>query len=154
MAKKDQDRGADGGVYGEEYADACACARRIACAEPGDDLCRAFADAVVTAYGHDVTAWDDVVSITYRNEFGPTCGVDEQIERMGMGGWACVAGYAVARVLGRGGESARRVPRVHPSVTLAPECDSDVIRTVTLVFRLPKRLHGRLERALGKQKER
>lgn len=150
MAKIDTDRAA----ADEEYGDACACARRIACSEPGDDLCRAFADAVVTALGHDVTAWDDVVSITYRNEFGPTCGVDEQIEHMGIADWACVAGYAVALALVRGGEPARRVPRIHPAVTLAPECDSDVVRAVTLVFRLPKRLHGRLARALGKQTER
>ena len=132
----------------DEYAEACACARKIAGAEPGDELCRAFAQAIVTAKGHELTVWNDMVVLTYENEFGPTCGVDDQIERMDMCGWADVAGYSVEGALALAGDPAKRVPPVYPTVTLTPEEGSSIVRRVTLSFRLPKRLHARLAKAV------
>ncbi len=130
------------------YERECRRARRIAAAEPGCALHMAFAEAIADANGRNVHILNGVVAMTYHNGFGPTCAVDEQIERMDMAGWAAVAANAVALVLGRAGDPIGRLPSVRPTVALTPEEDSDVVRQVTLLFRAKPRLLNRLVAAV------
>lgn len=131
----------------DEYSEACAYARRIALAPTRGELRRLLAQAVVSAKGHGLSVRDDDVVITYDNEFGPTCGVDEQLEGMCMPDWAAVAAHAVRGALALAGDPAKYVPRIRPTVTLTPEEDSDVVRRVTLAFRPGRKLAERLAKA-------
>lgn len=133
-----------------KYEVECGLARQIARAEPdSDEAALAFGEAVTSSDEH----WAEVdeagmLLIRYLNSFGPTCTVDDVIERMTVAGWRKVCVEALRR----------RLKRVHalqdvnpssairrwPTVTLIPEKDSPVVAEVLLRVPLSRKARAML----------
>lgn len=120
------------------YNDECEFARRIAAADDCDEAADIMADAIVWCEEHDIhVLWYDL-ELQYHNSFGPTCTVDDVIERMTIVHWRTVCQLVVRRIFMRAGLRARQMyGDKYPEVTLLPEDDSPVIKTVMLRLRLP-----------------
>jgi len=127
-----------------KYEVECGLARQIARAEPdSDEAVLAFAEAVTSSNAHWADVDDGVLDIRYLNGFGPTCTVDDVIERMTVAGWRRVCTEALRRMLKRihalQDVSPSSAIRHWPTVTLVPERDSPVVAEVRLQVPVSRR---------------
>ena len=142
------------------YNDECEFARRIAAADDCDEAADIMADAIVWCEEHGIyVLWSDL-ELRFNNSFGPTCTVDDVIERMTITHWRTVCQLVVKRLFMRAGLRERKLyGDKYPEVTLAPEDDSPVIKTAVLRLRLPPHTADGIRQAMvnivnQKQKER
>lgn len=136
MDPRDEERG--------KYEVECGLARQIARAEPdSDEAVTAFAEAVTSSNAHWSDVDDGVLDIRYLNGFGPTCAVDDVIERMTVAGWKKVCVEALRRMLKRihalQDVSPSQACRHWPTVTLVPERGSPVVAEVRLQVPVSRR---------------
>ena len=129
-----------------KYANECKAAVRIGGSEPGEDAPECIAHAVTMAGReggtHDAAVREGKLLIVYRNEFGPTCAVDDVFERMTVAGWKKVCVLALRQLLrdARAYDLAVRVrPKAWPTIELKPERDSPIISEVALSMPIPRR---------------
>lgn len=143
-----------GGItYGEERK----AAWRIAQSEPGQDAeecASAVADAVIASFratkSHTAVVRDGKLEVSYCNEFGPTCTVDDVFERMTVADWKRVCVLVLRRLLeGIGADDVARRIRPHswPTVTLVPEQDTPIINRVRLSMWVPRHARAAFEKA-------
>ena len=154
MTTNGQQSAPTGGInYGEERR----AAWRIAQSEPGQDAeecASAVADAVIASFratrSHTAVVRDGKLEVSYCNEFGPTCAVDDVFERMTVADWKRVCVLLLRHLLVGIGEDdlARKVrPHSWPTVTLVPEQDTPVINRVRLSMWVPRHVRAAFEKA-------
>ena len=129
MDPRDEERG--------RYEVECGLARQIARAEPdSDEAVLALAEAVTSSNAHWADVDNGMLDIRYLNGFGPTCAVDDIIERTTVAGWRKVCVEALRRMLKRvhalQDVSPASAIRHWPTVTLVPERDSPIVAEVRL----------------------
>lgn len=143
-----------GGIaYGEERR----AAFRIAQSEPGqgaEECASAVADAVIASFratkSHTAVVRDGKLEVSYCNEFGPTCAVDDVFERMTVADWKQVCVLLLRHLLREIGEDelARKArPHSWPTVTLVPEQDTPTINRVRLSMWVPRHARAAFEKA-------
>lgn len=127
-------------------------ARRIAASEPGDDAHAAVAEAVAECREHTVVlSGNGIVTFEYRNSFGPTCTVDDVLERMTMLDWRNACDSLCSQLLRKGGFDPGRFdwPTPLPKVTFVPEDEgTDVIARVGVTFVVDQATYSALVRAV------
>lgn len=154
MTTNEQQGVPPGGIaYGEERK----AAWRIAQSEPGRDAAEcaaAVADAVMASAGatksHTAAVRGGKLEVSYCNEFGPTCTVDDVFERMTVADWKRVCVLVLRRLLeGIGADDVARRIRPHswPTVTLVPEQDTPIINRVRLSMWIPRQARAAFEKA-------
>lgn len=109
----------------------------------GEKAAKAVAGAVVECEAHPVTVEDDgTVRFEYDNSFGPTCLVDDVLERMNMRDWRLACDEFCMLSLERGGLNPEDFdwPTPLPEVTKVPENgDTDVVARVRVAFRVDRK---------------
>ena len=154
MTTNERQSAPPGGIaYGEERRSAW----RIDQSEPGQDAeecASAVADAVIASAratkSHTAVVRDGKLEVSYCNEFGPTCAVDDVFERMTVADWKRICDLLLRHLLRGIGESelARKVrPHSWPTVTLVPEQDTPIINRVRLSMWVPRHARAAFEKA-------
>lgn len=142
-------------VRKKEYENECRMAREIASGDAGYQACNvAIAQAILGSPEHGIVLSQDgrgnLCKLIYRNEFGPTCALDDIFERMTLIDWRRVAECTVAQA--RYGQPLRKVGRLRVTVTRVPEEDTDIISRVELSFYVDRWAYAALLKAnLAKQ---
>ena len=120
------------------YETECSYATRIAACGTPDEATSFIAEAVLASAEHQVWMVASELHIRFENSFGPTCCVDDILERMTLADWRTVCKGVVDRMLSRAGIVTRMLyPDKYPRVTLYPEHDSPVISAVEIALTLP-----------------
>ena len=124
-------------VRKRKYEDECRMALEIASGDAGYQACNvAIAQAILGSPEHGIVLSRDgqgnLCKLVYRNEFGPTCSLDDIFERMTLTDWRRVAECAVAQA--RYGQPLRKIGRLRVTVTRVPEEDTDITSRVELSF--------------------
>lgn len=142
---------------GIDYEAERRAAFRIAQSEPGQDAeecASAVADAVIASFratkSHTAVVRDGKLEVSYCNEFGPTCAVDDVFERMTIATWKQVCVLLLRHLLrGIGEDELARKARPHswPTVTLVPEQDTPIINRVRLSMWVPRHARAAFEKA-------
>lgn len=127
-------------------------AREIAQHDAGDLKCNdAIARAILESPEHELVLSRDgtgnLCVLVYRNEFGPTCTLDDIFDRMTLMDWRRVVEHAAARAVSAVSGRRFAVPRLRVSVTLRPGEHPDVIGCVELSFYANRRVYEALLRA-------
>lgn len=110
---------------------------------------RLFAEAVCGSSEHNIVFTTKTggisgtkygMRVTYRNDFGPTCHVDDVFETVLLSDWLKAADETVRQLLLVGGRDPKAFDWGHPrpSVTFVPECEDPVIHEVTIEFLVDK----------------
>ena len=128
------------------------CARAIAeLSGPsidGEEAARRVADAVVSCKAHTVVCeGDGLVSFNYDNSFGPTCTVDDVLEKMNMHDWRVACDEFCKDMLRKGGLDPEDFdwPTPLPTVTKVPEDGgTDVIARVCVTFKVDDHTYFRI----------
>lgn len=137
----------------DTYAAERRMAVTLASREPGAGAGEALGDALAVSREHEIVLDGESVQLTYHNEFGPTCAVDDVLERMTLVDYREACATTVTRLLDWVKGAARyRFPKgKYPTVTLVPEPDTPVINTVTLTFTVPPKTYGLLLEAVNRR---
>lgn len=139
-----------------EYENECRLARALAGATSKNAALR-FAEAVVGSPEHEFiyTSRSGAcrrlygIKVTYHNDFGPTCGVDDTVETMLMSDWIKACDRIVRLKLEKAGVD----PELYdcedhrPSVTFVPEQEDPIIHEVTLEFTVAQDVWSILRKA-------
>lgn len=134
-----------------KYEIECGLARKIAGCEPGDEAAEAIAEAVTSSDEHTAEVYYGVLRIVYRNSFGPTCAVDDVLERMNMTHWEKMCVFALKRMLKRvhAIENQVRTGRRWPVVSLIPERDTPILAEVHVSMPVSRTVNAILEKKHG-----
>lgn len=128
----------------DPYEKECRAARKIACAPDGQGP-EYVAQAIVACREHTVVCDGDSVTIEYHNEFGPTCTVDDVLERMTLLDWQRTFALVCHGLVGR---KVYGLTSVYPTVTKIPEPDSPVTSRIVMTAKVPKRAYNAILKAL------
>lgn len=112
----------------EDYGEECRHARMIAALSTkkldGDAAAKEVAEAVVMCRAHPVVCMGDgLISFDYDNSFGPTCDVDDVLERMSLRDWRTACDWFCKIMLRKGGLDPENFdwPTPLPKVMKVPE---------------------------------
>ena len=142
-------------VRKRKYEDECRMAQEIASGDAGYQACNvAIAQAILGSPEHEIVLSRDgqgnLCKLVYRNEFGPTCALDDIFERMTLTDWRRVAECVAAQA--RYGQPLRKIGRLRVTVTRVPEEDTDITSRVELSFYVDRWTYEALRKAdLAKQ---
>lgn len=114
----------------------------------GEAAAYAVASAVVECRAHPVTLeGDGLICFEYDNSFGPTCTVDDVLERMNMRDWRMACDEFCKLMLKKGGLDPEDYewPTPLPKVMKVPEDEgTDVISRVVVTFKVNERTYDRI----------
>ena len=110
---------------------------------------RLFAEAVCGSPEHNIVFTTKTggisgtkygMRVTYHNDFGPTCHVDDVFETVLLSDWLKAADETVRRLLLVGGRDPKAFDWGHPrpSVTFVPEYEDPIIHEATIEFLVDK----------------
>lgn len=142
---------------GPEYGEECKYARLLASCSTakfdGEAAAKTIADAVVWCRAHPVVLHGDgLVSFDYDNSFGPTCTVDDVLERMTMRDWRMTCDCFCKNMLHRGGFDPAGFdwPAPRPKVMKVPEEEgTDIISRVCVTFEVDEKTYDALLEAVN-----
>ena len=136
-------------VEAKDYEDECRYAREIAALShrelDGEAAAKTVAEAVAMCRAHPIIfTGDGLISFDYANSFGPTCTVDDVLERMNMRDWRMTCDEFCKSVLRKGGLDPQDYdwPTPLPKVMRVPEDDgTDITARVCVTFKVDGRTY-------------
>lgn len=141
--------------YGFERQCAQAIAELSGPTIDGEEAAKRVANAVVSCKAHPVVCMGDgMISFDYDNSFGPTCDVDDVLERMNMRDWRMACDEFCKGMLRKGGLDPEDFdwPTPLPKVMKVPEDEgTDVTARVCVTFKVDPRTYNHILSVVDKE---